>query len=90
MEQATSSYVLPEILDLRAAGPLASELTHRRGAAIALDASKVRRLGGQCLQVLLSAHVSWSKDRAPFSIVNSSKDFTDSLVLLGAQFLLST
>ena len=55
---------LPEILDLGAAGPLAAEFLSHRGEALCVDASRVERMGGQCLQVLLSAANTW-KVEAP-------------------------
>lgn len=79
--------VLPAILDVRAASPLAAELTARRGQHVTVDASQVRRLGAQCLQVLLAARNSWKADGAEFRVVASSDDFADGLRLLGAASL---
>jgi len=74
---------LPAVLDLKAAAPLASAFLERRGAEITVDASRVEKLGGQCLQVLLSAAFTWRADEAPFGIVDASSGFLDGLVLLG-------
>ena len=82
--------VLPDVLDLRAAAPLAAELAARRGQDVTLDASRVRRLGAQCLQVLLSARACWQREGARFSVAAASSDFTDGLALLGATSLLPT
>jgi chemotaxis protein CheX len=76
---------LPEMLDLRAATPLAAQLLTRRGEDVILDASAVQRLGGQCLQILLSAKATWESDGAQLRIVDSSPDFVDGLELLGIQ-----
>ena len=76
--------VLPEVLDLRAAGPLAQRILGFQGRPLTIDASGVERLGGLCLQVLLSARLSWAVDRLPLTIVNPSKAFLDSLELFGA------
>ncbi|VTZ24957.1 conserved hypothetical protein [Methylocella tundrae] len=74
---------LPAILDLKAATPLASELLARRGEELSADASAVQRLGGQCLQVLLSAIMTWRADELPFAVVNASPDFIEGLRRLG-------
>lgn len=78
---------LAEVLDLRAAAPLAADLAASRGLEVELDASQVRRLGGQCLQILLSAQAFWEADDIRFRIVSPSAEFTDGLALLGAAAL---
>ncbi len=88
--QPGPALVLPEVLDLRAAAPLAAELMARRGLDTELDASRVRKLGGQCLQVLLSAHASWQAEGGRLRVVAPSSDFIDGLALLGASSLLPT
>ncbi|MFZ5721172.1 MAG: STAS domain-containing protein [Pseudomonadota bacterium] len=75
---------LGESLDMNAAGPLAKSLLERRGQPVTLDASQVRRIGGQCLQVLLSAQSTWAADGADFQITEPSVEFTDGLALMGA------
>lgn len=75
---------LGESLDMNAAGPLAKALLDRRGQPVTLDASQVRRLGGQCLQVLLSAQATWAAEGAGFQIADPSPEFAESLALLGA------
>ena len=79
--------VLADSLDMTAAGPLAHELTARRGQAVALDAGAVRRVGGQCLQVLLAAEAAWAADGQAFEIINPSPEFAEGLALLGAGHL---
>lgn len=79
--------LLPEVLDFRAAAPLAAELTAHRGQDVTVDASRVRRLGAQCLQVLLSARTCWEHEGAQFSVVATSGGFADGLALLGATCL---
>lgn len=74
---------LPEILDLTAASPLASELLAQRGKNIAVDASRVQRVGAQCVQVLLSASATWRHDEQSFEIAKTSPEFIDGLSLLG-------
>lgn len=74
---------LPEVLDLKAAGPLAAELLNRRGEEISIDASRVRRLGGQCLQVLLSAAMTWRTNEIPLAFVDPSPEILEGLRRLG-------
>ena len=80
---------LADCLDMTAAGQLAHELTARRGQAVALDAGAVRRVGGQCLQVLLAAEAAWAADGQAFEIINPSPEFADGLALMGAGYLAS-
>ena len=75
---------LPPVLDLTAAGPLASELLARRGGPVVIDGSSVERLGAQCLQVLLSARATWSADGQTFSVEAPSGAFAATLAALGA------
>ena len=78
---------LAEALDMRAAGPLLQEVLARRGAPLELDASKVERLGGQCLQVLLAAHAAWTAEGHAFQLSNPSTAFKDGCALMGADAL---
>ncbi|MBW8813124.1 MAG: STAS domain-containing protein [Caulobacterales bacterium] len=78
---------LADSLDMTAAGPLHRELLEVRGQAVTLDGAAVRRLGGQCLQVLLAAETAWAADGQAFEIVNPSPEFADGLALLGAGHL---
>ncbi len=74
---------LPEVLDIKAAAPLAAAFLERRGTEIVVDASRVEKLGGQCLQVLVSASLTWHADEVPFGIVDASVGFLEALALLG-------
>jgi chemotaxis protein CheX len=78
---------LPDSLDMTAAGPLVQSLKDQRGKPLALNASQVRRLGGQCLQVLLSAQSTWAADGQSFEIIEATPEFTDALALMGASQL---
>ena len=78
-----ATLVLADSLDLTAAAPLAAELLAGRGKPAILDASAVRRLGAQCLQVLLAARTAWQADGHPFQVVNPSPEFADSAALMG-------
>ena len=83
-EQERPVLLLTEMLDLRAAAPLAAELAALRGRNVEVDASRVRKLGGQCLQVLLSARACWEAEGARFCVAAPSDDFINGLALLGA------
>jgi chemotaxis protein CheX len=74
---------LAPILDLKAAAPLAAEFLALRGKPVDVDASRVERLGGQCLQVLLSAAKTWRIDEVHFALVNPSSEFSEGLDRLG-------
>lgn len=80
----TQTVTLGDALDMTAAGPLVQELLGRRGQPLALNASGVRRLGGQCLQVLLSAQATWAADGQPFEVVEPSPEFAEGLAQMGA------
>ncbi|HJT42506.1 MAG TPA: STAS domain-containing protein [Rhizomicrobium sp.] len=80
-------FILPEVLDLRAAAPLSGDLLALRGRALYLDASGVKTVGALCLQVLLSARVTWQRDDLPFSVVTPSAAFSSAMGLFGAPFL---
>jgi chemotaxis protein CheX len=79
--------ILSDSLDMTAASSLHKELLDRRGQPITLDASQVRRIGGQCLQVLLSAQATWAADGASFQITGPTSEFADGLALMGASHL---
>jgi chemotaxis protein CheX len=74
---------LPEILDLTAAAPLAAALLARRGGGLVVDAGGVRRIGASCVQVLLSAALTWKADAAALRVVDPSPELLDALRLLG-------
>jgi chemotaxis protein CheX len=79
----TKTVVLPNILDLKAAGPLTEKLLPLRGHDLLIDASQVERVGGQCLQVLISAASTWQADGATADILNPSDGFVEGLAALG-------
>ena len=74
---------LPETLDLPAAAPLAESLLKCVGEDLVLDASEVRRLGGSCLQVLLSAARTWSAEGDALTLDRPSPQFVEDLRLFG-------
>ncbi|MGF1660833.1 MAG: STAS domain-containing protein [Rubrimonas sp.] len=75
--------VLPEALDNAAAAPLLDALRAARGGPLTLEAGGVRRLGGRCAQVLVSAALSWRADGAELRIEAPSTEFSEALRLLG-------
>ncbi len=74
---------LPEILDLKAAGQLTADFLALRGRPIDVDAARAERLGGLCLQVLLSAAKTWTMDETPFTVINPSPGFLEGLARFG-------
>jgi len=74
---------LAEALDLPAAVSLAESLLKLVGEDLAIDASKVQRLGASCLQVLLSAERTWKAEGTSLTLAQSSPRFIDDLRLLG-------
>jgi chemotaxis protein CheX len=83
----TSVVRLPETLDLNAAEPLRQALVEQRGRPLVLDGSQVARLGGLCLQVLVSAHKTWAEDGQEFRIELCSPELQHQFELFGAQDL---
>lgn len=84
-ELESAEVQLPEIMDLNAAKELYDEIYEAMGKNISVDASIVNRMGGQCLQILLAAKISWERADHKFKIVNPSEGFIGSLGLLGVK-----
>jgi chemotaxis protein CheX len=74
---------LDPVLDLKAAGALHTALLSRRGQDLLVDVSEVRRLGGQCLQILLAATKAWAADGRTLSFEAPSEAFIQSLHQFG-------
>jgi chemotaxis protein CheX len=87
MSGPPSALKLSETLDLCAASSLTEALRAARGQDLELDASDVRRVGGQCLQVLLSATATWAADGHALTLSSPSSDFVEGVTLLGAPAL---
>ncbi|WP_218278580.1 STAS domain-containing protein [Caulobacter sp. HMWF009] len=83
-----AALLLPETLDLKAAGPLKASFLSRRGEPVDVDAGQVRRLGGLCLQILLAARKAWAEDGKAFSINGPSEAFLETTRLFGADVAL--
>jgi chemotaxis protein CheX len=80
----SEAVVLAPVLDMNAAEPLKAELLAARGQAVTLDASNVDRLGGLCLQVLLSARKTWAADGVELTIAPRSEAFSEQWAAFGA------
>jgi chemotaxis protein CheX len=78
--------LLPEVLDLTAAAPLAQSFLSRRGTKLSVDASRVRRVGAQCLQVILAAATTWKADGVRLSLDKPTEEFLEGTRLLGIRF----
>jgi chemotaxis protein CheX len=87
MSGKSTTLRLSAVLDLKAAAPLKADLLAAKGESIEIDASQVQRLGGLCLQLLLSAQRSWATDGKTLRVINPSTDFADGLALFGAASL---
>lgn len=75
---------LEPVLDLGAAERLHARLTELRGHPLEIDASQVERLGGLCLQVLLSARNTWGADGRTATITHASAAFEDAWAMFAA------
>ena len=80
----SASLSLPAVLDLAQADALKAALLPMRGQALVLDASRVERLGGLCLQVLISAQKTWASDGHMLTIDAVSREFADQWNAFGA------
>ncbi len=83
-----ATLVLSDRLDAKEAGSLLGDLMGARGHDLDVDASSVRRLTAQCLQVLLSAQGTWAADGRAFRISTLSSEFRDAVALMGGAALL--
>ncbi|MBF0665794.1 MAG: STAS domain-containing protein [Brevundimonas sp.] len=75
---------LPAVLDIQAAEGLRVQLLGARGRPLTLDGSAVERLGGLCLQVLLSARQTWAADGHRLLVEPASEAFTEQWNAFGA------
>jgi chemotaxis protein CheX len=74
---------LPSVLDVKAASALQQQFIDRRGTALHIDASRVERIGGLCLQVLLAAQAAWSTDQQALVFDNPSQELRAGLTAFG-------
>ncbi len=85
MSIAPNVIELPENMDLPAAAPLAEAFLKRVGEPMAVDASRVNRLGAACLQVLLAAARTWKSEGDALTLKDPSARFLEDLNLLGLE-----
>ena len=78
-----ATLMLNRVLDLRAAQPLAEDLLAMRGRPVAVDASQVEKLGGLCLQVLISGAATWRADGISLRFGDVSDFFEEQLAMFG-------
>ncbi|MEI9890114.1 MAG: STAS domain-containing protein [Caulobacteraceae bacterium] len=81
---AAVKLLLEPVLDLGAAERLHARLMEVRGQPLDIDASQVERLGGLCLQVLISARDTWRADGHSAVIGQASTAFEDGWGLFAA------
>lgn len=76
---------LPENLDMPVAASLAESFLKLVGEPLAVDASRVQRLGASCLQVMLAAARTWKSEGDALTLHNPSPRFVEDLTLLGLE-----
>jgi chemotaxis protein CheX len=74
---------LTESLGPAEATDLADKLRTLRGTPLEIEAHSVRRLGGLCVQVLISAAATWRADSIALRLIEPSPEVEESLRLLG-------
>ena len=79
-----AAVILPPVLDLAYAEPLRAELMALRGQPVVVDGGGVERLGGLCLQVLISAQQTWARDGQTMVIDRVSEAFANQWNAFGA------
>jgi anti-anti-sigma regulatory factor len=82
-ESASECLMLPDCLDASAAFELKETLQARRGNALVIDASQVRRVGVQSLQILVASARTWQSDGQSYRVTNSSSELLDAITLIG-------
>ena len=80
----STSVILPPVLDIQYCEALRAELLALRGQPVTIDGSAVERLGGLCLQVLISAQQTWARDGQSLTIDRVSEAFADQWNMFGA------
>ncbi|MBV7409863.1 STAS domain-containing protein [Maritimibacter sp. DP1N21-5] len=79
----SATLLLPEKLDLRAAGPLRDLLLAETGGDLELDASRVTHLGALSLQVIRAAARTWGEAGHTLTLTGASTNLADQMSLLG-------
>jgi anti-anti-sigma regulatory factor len=81
--QSSTALMLPDCLDASAAAAVKEMLLARRGAELVVDASQVRRIGAQSLQVMIAAARTWQADGLSYCVSNSSSELLETIALIG-------
>ncbi len=74
---------LGEKLATDAAEEMYQSLLRMRGQDVSVSATRVKHIGGLCLQVLLAARQQWQADNRAFEVAGASDEFEAGLILLG-------
>ncbi|MEM6625425.1 MAG: STAS domain-containing protein [Pseudomonadota bacterium] len=82
------SLTLPERLDAGAAADLRDAFLAHQGDALIVDASQVRVMSGQCLQVLIAAQNKWACDDLAFSYSDPSPFFCETARIVGLEAMI--
>jgi anti-anti-sigma regulatory factor len=82
-DQAPPALMLPDCLDSSAAITIKEMLLAQLGNSIVVDASQVRRVGVQSLQVLVAAARAWQRDGHSYRLENPSSEFLETIALVG-------
>ena len=80
----TAEIIAAEILNTQGGLKLMNDLKAVRDRPVSIDASRVRHVGAQALQVLMAARAAWQADGLAFSITARSADLQLGLKALGA------
>lgn len=72
MADTAQTLQLPGRVDSTTLGGLLEALKAKRGGPLDLDGSAVDRIGGQGLQLILSAMKTWAEDGHQFRVVDPS------------------
>jgi anti-anti-sigma regulatory factor len=80
---ADAPLVLPDCLDASAASGIRDMLLARRGKSLIVDASQIRRVGAQSLQVLIAAARTWHADGQHYVVTKPSSELLGTISLIG-------
>lgn len=74
---------LPEKANAAAAAPFYDTLRGSLGSPVTVDASEVKTLGAQILQVILTARAKWDADGHGFVVANPTEEFLSTAQMMG-------
>jgi len=74
---------LPEKLGANQLSSLFDEISAARGKSLVLDASSVRYIGAQGMQILLSAVKTWKRDGVPLRLTGTTEELREIVSVLG-------